>query len=294
MRKLYREYFYIPKGGKIREKVMLARVATTVVIVLLCLAAMGFTAYAYFSASLTSGSNKITAATFDIEVTVDDNVLSARKGNAYEAILEAGVHIVTLQQTVESTAQSGFVVITADGHREKYYSTQLKKDGPITFTFTVDTKTTVYFLPSLGTSASYANRENGDGAETDPYFIENRGEIGFTSGVNLGPAEEEPPVSPVEDEKEPSAEPTKPTGSAENSDPEQSKPENLPVTEPSEPAESAPPEPTENPEPEESEPTESTETEPSGGEISDETEPETDPSEAEDEPVDEPAAEPGV
>ena len=31
MRKLYNEFFYIPKYGKIREKVMLARVAMTVV-----------------------------------------------------------------------------------------------------------------------------------------------------------------------------------------------------------------------------------------------------------------------
>ena len=44
MRKLYAEYFHIPKQGKINEKVMLMRVTFMVSVVIMCLAAMSFTA----------------------------------------------------------------------------------------------------------------------------------------------------------------------------------------------------------------------------------------------------------
>ena len=67
MKKLYNEFFYIPKYGKVKEKVMLMRTALTVVIMVVCLFAMSFTAYAYFSHNVTSGSNIIKAAYFDAQ-----------------------------------------------------------------------------------------------------------------------------------------------------------------------------------------------------------------------------------
>ena len=70
MRKFYNEFFYIPKHGKIREKVMLTRIAMTVTIVIMCLAAMSITAYAYFSYNITSASNKIQAANFETNVNI--------------------------------------------------------------------------------------------------------------------------------------------------------------------------------------------------------------------------------
>ena len=57
MRKLYNEFFYIPKHGKVREKVMLTRLTMTITIVIMCLAAMSITAYAYFSYNITSGKD---------------------------------------------------------------------------------------------------------------------------------------------------------------------------------------------------------------------------------------------
>jgi len=70
VRKLYNEFFYIPKHGKVREKVMLARMASMIAIVIMCLAAMSITAYAYFSYNITSGSNIIKAANFEANVSI--------------------------------------------------------------------------------------------------------------------------------------------------------------------------------------------------------------------------------
>ena len=70
MRKLYRELFYVPKHGKVNDKVMLGRIVITITIIVTCLVAMSFTAYAYFSYNVTSVSNTIKAAEFYTDVTV--------------------------------------------------------------------------------------------------------------------------------------------------------------------------------------------------------------------------------
>ena len=54
----------------ITEKKFLQYVAATVVGILLCLASMAFTAYAYFSADLVSGVNTLIAARFETEVEI--------------------------------------------------------------------------------------------------------------------------------------------------------------------------------------------------------------------------------
>ena len=83
MRKLFNEFFYIPQHGKVREKVMLTRIAMTVTIVIMCLAAMSITAYAYFSYNITSGSNIIKSASFYTDVTVQ---ITAEDGTAVDTI----------------------------------------------------------------------------------------------------------------------------------------------------------------------------------------------------------------
>lgn len=67
--KLYREFFYVPKHGKVRDKVMLSRIAVSVVLIVGCMAAMSITAYAYFSCSVTSGANIIRSATYKLDIT---------------------------------------------------------------------------------------------------------------------------------------------------------------------------------------------------------------------------------
>lgn len=299
MRKLYNEYFYIPKGGKIREKVMLARVMSTVVIVVLCLAAMGLTAYAYFSDSLTSGSNKITAANFDIEVEINDEAVSTRDGHkAFIAALKAGEEY-QVELTRFGSAKTGFVIVSAEGYDDKYYAVEF--DGEcLTFTITVDTSTTVSFLPHLGTPSFY------DEYKETGIFITNNDTIAFATPVSDEPTAEEPTVSAPVDEKEPPAETSKPAEPVESTTPDPTDPVEAPVPETSEPAESTTPEPsepTESTAPESSEPadptepsestdmtepTEPTEPEVPGEDSTEPAEPVTDGSEEIDEPIPEP------
>lgn len=177
MRKLYNEFFGISKHGKIREKVMLTRVVTTIAIIILCLASMSITAYAYFSYSITSGSNIIKAAHFETRISIqgtDQNretvVINPITGNyqTHKIELEADkVYTVTITPE-NSTAKTGFVVITADGCDETYHTQQLGVDTSAsagettTFSFkmTVTDKTVVYFLAHWGTSSHYDAYKN--------------------------------------------------------------------------------------------------------------------------------------
>ena len=173
MRELYNEFFYIPKHGKIREQVMLTRIVSTIAIVIMYLAAMSITAYAYFSYNITSGSNTIKAASFYTDVTVqitdaDGNAVEPIKTNtsdhkSHSASLDANkTYTITVQHNARSTAQTGFVIITADQCETKYHTQQLGRDGEgntdtITFKLTPGANTVVTFRSHWGTSSFYAD-----------------------------------------------------------------------------------------------------------------------------------------
>lgn len=72
MKKIYDEYFLVKTGEKIRDKVMTARVTLTVIIISICLLAMGTTAYAFFTYTISSGITTIRAARVDYDVAIEE------------------------------------------------------------------------------------------------------------------------------------------------------------------------------------------------------------------------------
>lgn len=171
MRKLYNEFFYIPKFGKIREKVMLARVTMTIAVIVMCLAAMSITAYAYFSCNITSGSNIIKAANFEANVSItitdpnSDPVTVAKNGKVQTANLEAGKYTIELTKG-NSTVHKGFCVITIGD--KSYYTDQIgvdaeKKltDAKVKFELLLSSPTKIEVLSHWGTSVYYGYKDAG-------------------------------------------------------------------------------------------------------------------------------------
>lgn len=174
MRKFYYKYFHIPKHGKIKDNVMLIRTAATAVMMVICLAVMSFTAYAYFSHNVTSVSNRIQTANFsaDVSVSVTEGetctlVEPQKTRPAYTFELESGkIYSVTVSYG-ESTASTGFCVITAKNCPETYHTQQLWKNptpsegklNSVTFLLTVNKKTTVEILSYWGTSSRNGNND---------------------------------------------------------------------------------------------------------------------------------------
>ena len=165
---LFRKFFYVPQYGKIDDKVMVTRVITSVVTVILCLAAMGFSAYAYFSHDLTSATNTLKGAKFDAKVQMQLNdangetvTVVTSNYKTHIAELKAGqTYFITAQHTSASTAKTGFLIVTAENCNTRYHTVQLGKDGAgltetITFCLTPTADTKVTFLAHWGTSSYY-------------------------------------------------------------------------------------------------------------------------------------------
>lgn len=172
MRKLYEKFFYIPKHGKMRDNVMLVRSAFTLAIMVVCLIAMSVTAYAYFSANVTSGANMIKAANFDVNISVTDSNTKANVDipatvSGRETVLDfktPGTYTVTLAKA--GSADTGFCIITANGI--EYITQQIGVDvsapnqyrGSVVFELQVIGSGTLKIVSHWGTSSNYNKNIN--------------------------------------------------------------------------------------------------------------------------------------
>ena len=187
MRKLFNEFFYIPKYGKVREKVMLTRLTMTITIVIMCLAALSITAYAYFSYNVTSGLNTIKSANFETSISIQ---ITDSDGKAVDtpkpittnyklykiADLKVGEwYTVTVTPTERSTAKTGFIIVTATGCNEIYHTQQLGidenvpggKTPEIKFQLMITDTTDVVLEAHWGTSSYYPKFKDTD----DDHYI---------------------------------------------------------------------------------------------------------------------------
>ena len=237
--------------NKVSEKNLLTRGLVALTVVILCLAAMTLTAFAYYSLDIVSGSNKIKAAVFDVNVTIqgDQGEVTVTSGpnKTYKAVLPAGTYSIEVAHSTQSTANTGFVTMeVADG---MYYTRQLtKSDHTDSLTFTIETNAemAVKFSACWGTSI-YHN------TQADIYITENKK---ITVAGISDEEVQEPDVSETTEPEETEPEVTEPTPTEpevtqpEATEPAPTEPE---VTEP-EATEPAPTEP-EVTQPEATEPT---------------------------------------
>lgn len=209
MRKLYNEFFYIPKHGKIREKVMYTRVVMTVVIMVMCLAAISFTAYAYFSCNITSGSNIIKAATYDLDWKITVKASDEGEQDQISVFTEQDTvvikpeklpqnYVVTITLGENCTATTGFCVMQVDYEDEatkdvRYHTVQIGEDVNVgengrqeyTLYIQLNQAASITFSRHWGTSSCYPEfQETADGA-----FYLADGETSETNPLVLGSPE---------------------------------------------------------------------------------------------------------
>lgn len=244
MKKFCKEYLDVNPYGQVGDKVLLGRGVATLVTVLLCLVAMVFTAYAYFTADVSSSGNVIQAATFDVALTVE-----GEDGSQPAVIKDGKVYKVTLQPNIPYTvtvnrggnADTGFCEVkTSEG---TYHTQQLGADwsasvqpvNSISFLLTVAQEETVTFRPHWGTSVHYSAYTRGNAAER---YIEDEDEIviGTLNSASDEENTETPgtePTTPTEDQQtgatepvqgdqtptEPTTTPTEPTAPTEPAQP---------------------------------------------------------------------------
>lgn len=194
-----------------REKELLLRMTGTIVTIVLCLAAMGFSAFAYFSHSISSGMNVIQSAHFDVVVTLvgvkdatDELVDDAGEPNGTDTgavggstsgtngtVLEGNrltpcdAKIYTFKIEASGDAQTGYckIVIGMPGAGQQvYYTTQLylqpnesegqKSALTIEIDMTNGSGYTIEFVPQWGTSSHYVGDQLELLGENDKFTIQ--------------------------------------------------------------------------------------------------------------------------
>ena len=163
MIRLCKNLFYKPKYSSDADSLILKKLCSTVTVVLVCLAAISFSAYAFFSYSVTSGSNTIKSSSFSSTVTIKkgDGVITHGEIQSYH-FESPGQYTVTITAN-SATTGTGYCVVTIND--VQYYTQQLGKDlnapgglrNEISFGLDVQTSATVSFISRWGTTSYYTS-----------------------------------------------------------------------------------------------------------------------------------------
>lgn len=129
MKKIYKELIFIPEDGKIREKVFFVRMGVLVSSILLSLVAMSFTAYAYFTHTITANFGVIKSANWEITVTVTTpEGVTPQAGGGYvieNTDSQAKVYeFKVVKDTQTATASVGYVRVDMKTDVDNFTATQ--------------------------------------------------------------------------------------------------------------------------------------------------------------------------
>ena len=159
MRKIYQKYVALPEEGKgiMGEQVFFARLAVSITCIVLCMSAMGFTAYAFFTASVSSSMNQIQAANFSLSVQSPIALVNDRGSVAADStnpnkytMTQPGMYDFTL--TKSGNASTGYCKIFIDG-TEVAVTKQIAEEA-LTVRIETAQETVVEFVACWGTYSS--------------------------------------------------------------------------------------------------------------------------------------------
>lgn len=190
MKNFLNEYFYVAKHDKIKENVFVFRMCFSVVSILVCMFAMAFAAYGFFSSEVSVQPNSIASSRYTLNVkgvigttfpaqvinetdssdtvqiihpTAPTDVLVRVPGSVCQYKLSAGEYTFILEkQEGSDLASTGYCKIVFDGkyqveNGDVHYTRQIGKIGPNDsqtcryVRISVTKDTLVDFVPSLGT-----------------------------------------------------------------------------------------------------------------------------------------------
>ena len=212
MKRWLKSLFYVPKYGKVFEKTLYSRLAASISIVALCMIGMSFTAFAYFSSSVSSSSTRLTGAYFDVRINIyasDDTLVLSGSGQKEYAVELKATESYRIEISSNGNAQTGFVIVKII--ENTYHTQQLQppEQPAIQFSLQLQEDQTVTFTPHWGTSSYYAIA----GESLEFYLKNNQTHIitptgdpdqALTDGPSLEPSEE-PSVEPSEGPREASS-----------------------------------------------------------------------------------------
>ena len=148
-----KQCFHISKEEKVKSKTLTAHLIAAVAGILLCALAMSVTAYAYFSASSSSGSSVMRSVGYEIEASNENGAVPVGQNFSMPS---GGRSTFTLRAGGE--ASTGYCRIVFDGDQtQARLTTQIPHGGAISVTIEAPEGILIAFYPSWGTTALYAS-----------------------------------------------------------------------------------------------------------------------------------------
>lgn len=277
-KKIYREFFYVPKYAKMTDKVFKGRISISVLTIIVCCALFCATTFAWFNSLQNTTVSLIVAADYSLSVKINGQTLLTDEYTC--PLTTEDRHVFTI--TASGTATTGYCQITVDG--KTYTTVPISKGTSLALTIVAAQGEEISFSAHWGACSDegdrygnnavihvsntpyqfYAVAENVTLEQIAEYYYVSAADILLYNGISeiiVGSEIKIPNTTvtkplviseePTEDMTEPAEEPTAPT--EETTEP------TAEVTEPTvaatEPAADSEPEPTQN----ETTPTEPTE-----------------------------------
>lgn len=138
--------------GRVTDAAMTRAIAASVIGIMLCMACLIGTTWAWYSASLTSGENEITVANFAVDVTITpqngEDTATPIQATEGTYTLTGGTYTVKLSvNSSTGSATTGFCQVLAYG-TPYYYTGNFNSE--FTFTINVEGNVSVKFTPMWG------------------------------------------------------------------------------------------------------------------------------------------------
>lgn len=144
---------YVPKHTKLTDENIFRLLLPSIIGVVICMVCLAGMTWAWFTASVTTPLQTITAANYDVTVSVtNDGVEIPAENGAYT--LPSGDN--TVQLTATGNASTGYCKIILSGHADTYYTPQFpnpeaQNSAAFTFTVKVSADTEMTVIPTWGT-----------------------------------------------------------------------------------------------------------------------------------------------
>lgn len=185
-KRLFSSLFYVPKYEKVSEKAFLRIMLSSIFGILICGICLAGLTWAWFTSSISSTANTITAADFSVGVEFKQNesvIEPAIENESYK--LNSGTYKVTI--TASGSATTGYCTVElklSDNNEKIYHTIQLYPAGgegkpqSVEFSVSVSDGSLLAITPQWGTCAVKATAENpriGNQEDTENHIINSIG-----------------------------------------------------------------------------------------------------------------------
>ena len=157
---------------KLTEKAFSRLWITSIAGIVLCIACLCSTTWAWFSAGQAAEGNIVQSGRFDLDISITEESSTLEKAieepntaaieitdlsnGKMSCTLPKGKYTVVLKKTQDTTASRGFCSMTVKGKDQVYHTDSVSADGAEPFTFTLDVREqeiTMLFSPVWGIPA---------------------------------------------------------------------------------------------------------------------------------------------